>query len=339
MGVVSSSNEHRSSSHACRSFAGLPLDLVKEFLYHLQPADVLQRGWPDTLPTKRDLAACTLVSRTWRALAQPILFRDVFYSFMEDTSDAAHRQPGRTDGRWVGSASYSQWLPQKTFGMFLEFLRAAPDLAGCIRRLVLASAMRGIVPTAEAIEAGAVPFAYFVELVQLLPSLRDLGVRELKLKIPAQLRLSAPPLSALGELDIDNNTTRLSAATAAAILACFRTVDTLRMMCRLSLMDSPLNPYGSAPEPEDVDLVPASRTNVNYVLFGVANSQTYMDALQRSVHLEGVRSLDIMPTPRLWTHQGLIDACSPSLQELSVFVSMDDNPFEQTRTFVWFAAN
>ncbi|GJE84971.1 F-box protein [Phanerochaete sordida] len=311
------------------SFTNIPLDLVKEFLYHLQPVDVLQRGWPDTVLMKKDLAACTLVSRTWRALAQPYLFRDIFYSFMEDASDPAHRQVGRADGRWIGSTSYSQWLPQKTFSMLLDFLRQSPDLACYIRRLVLSSVVRGIVPTAAAIEAGAVAFADFTELLQLLPYLSDLGVREFKLSIPAQLQLPIPPVPSLAELDMDNNTTRLSPATAAAILACFSTVDTLRLMCRLSLMDSPLNSYGSPPEPEPVGLVPASRTQVNYVLFGAANSQTYMETLKRFVQFEGIRALDIMPTPRLWLHQDLIDACSPSLEELSVFVSMDDNPYEQ----------
>ncbi|EKM59831.1 uncharacterized protein PHACADRAFT_206043 [Phanerochaete carnosa HHB-10118-sp] len=311
----------------------VPLDVIREFFYHLISADGPQGPWPDTLRTKQDLAACTLVSRTWRLLAQPYLFRDIHYSYMNPTDDSAYGQIVETRGRWIASASYStrKWLPRKTFTMFCDFLKQSPNLAGHIRRLVLTPAYPSILPALAGANVAPVSIASFNALLQLLPQLRKLSLINFTLDAPAEFHFHPPSgVPSLVQLDMINDSPKLGIAILAGVLGCFSAIGKLRLMG----MDMPMGyspfRFDPPPESEPTGLVPAYPVRVQHFILGAAEPQVYMGVLTRFIHLEGVRSLRVMPCPNPWLYESLIGACGPSLEELTLFFAGDDLLFKAT---------
>ncbi|GJE84093.1 hypothetical protein PsYK624_001680 [Phanerochaete sordida] len=117
----------------------LPLELWGIVFSYLHSMD-----WEPTrelpLPDKDDLAACTLVSRMWSAVARPHLFRDITYSFRPVPEDVTPND----QGDYCDTLEKYECLDPardesrfKTFPMFFNFVSSSPVAQNSIRRLRL----------------------------------------------------------------------------------------------------------------------------------------------------------------------------------------------------------
>lgn len=170
----------------------IPADVVDEVFRLLRPPRGPALPAPKAARVKQALHACTLVSRSWRALAQPHLFDDVSYSFMNIRGDTGALQITGTEARWGWSSVHLQWLPLKTFSAFYDFLRECPALARCVHRLSTVALFPGHPYEPENGATEAIPLFSFIGLLQLLPSLQKLSLRELKLDVPRGHRFTRP---------------------------------------------------------------------------------------------------------------------------------------------------
>jgi hypothetical protein len=133
-----------------------------------------EESWNQPLYGKRDLHACSLVSRTWHAVAREHLFRDVVYSFQhiprnpEPENDAY----ARTSPNCWYSFTDKVSARYKTFPMFCAFVDKSPAVQRSIRHLRLEawpSSVHGAFEESDKINTGL-----FVRLLKTLPSLTTL---------------------------------------------------------------------------------------------------------------------------------------------------------------------
>lgn len=310
----------------------MPLDVINDFLRHLQ-SDRWYKTWPDSIPEKEDLHACTLVCRTWRPLAQRYLFHDICYSFVNSSDDSAYGQVAQTAGRWVASdIHYPRWVPRKTFNMFYDFLRQSPNFAAHVRRLAFMPRYPGFHSPSVEYEVG---LALFIDLMERLPQLRELVLNNFTLEIPAEFHFPSPPCGpSLSRLSILRRGLQLSAPGLAAVLGCFSGAKELRLI-GMDLLGWRLvgdDPHGAS------SLVPASLAKVHRLTLNAAEPQKYMGVLSRFIRLDTVRSITFMPQkPSLY--QSLIDATTSSLEELTVCFTAEESR-EPIREYlrIWLVA-
>ena len=158
-----------------RDFPAEIVDLVFESLHPYQWDKGLDVQYHEETHGKPHLRACSLVSRSWNAVARRHLFRNVVYSFKKHPSgdlspeDPEHWPP---HGRWSPEISV-RW---KTFAMFCKFLRTNPSVRNYIIKLKLdAYAARYLTPRNSLFDSNDfLSSQLFIELIQSLPRLHTL---------------------------------------------------------------------------------------------------------------------------------------------------------------------
>lgn len=209
---------------------GLPPELLHTVFSDLHPAESdWGTSWPKAEESRKDLSACTLVSRSWHAVAFEHLFRDVVFSFRTilNEQDKAIERDSAGGSRWVEASTRQRhfWkhLPSKTLETFLEFLERSPAIRSSIRRLQLA---RFPLPWSDYYgkeEWGEVDPALLAALVTSLPRLSSLHTSNISFAEPRRADHPIPVIS-LRNLHIDY---RIIRTTVYNLLSWFGKVDKL----------------------------------------------------------------------------------------------------------------
>lgn len=108
-----------------------PPEIFDSILNELHPLD-WESSWKMPMDGKGNLHACSLVSRSWRELAQRHLFRNTTYSFCASSERHAEHTGRKTLFMPMTSRSRTRTLP-----MLLHFLQQSPQFMRSIRALRL----------------------------------------------------------------------------------------------------------------------------------------------------------------------------------------------------------
>ncbi|KIP04359.1 hypothetical protein PHLGIDRAFT_15250 [Phlebiopsis gigantea 11061_1 CR5-6] len=277
---------------------------------------------------KPHLRACSLVSRSWNAVARRHLFRDIVYSFKR--VPPGHSNPENLDS----NHPYGKWSPAigvrwKTFWMFCEFLRTNSDVRRYIIRLKLdAYAARGRARSGGLYDAGDfVPSELFVELIQSLPRLHTLLLYNVVLvdRPPPTLSIR-PSLSRLcvsycAEVGDQINSYRTwshrnGPETGTSIVECFAKAEVLHLLdfyAEADTMDGTAGPPECTIEMESL------------ILEDLADTRRLAQYLVTNPKLESLRKLTLDAKPASQVAQ-LLSTVGPQLEELTYAVRFAPGP-------------
>jgi hypothetical protein len=154
--------------------AGLPPELLDDIFSRLHI-----EGWEHSTGKvacgKSALNACSLVSRSWNAVAWPHLFRDILYSFRpvpdDDVPDDNEEYPS-TNPLYANFGAGKEDARFKTFPMLFAFIQRTPLARNSIQRLRLEAWPRGASVTY--LDSDNVDAQLLVSLLVSLPRLQVL---------------------------------------------------------------------------------------------------------------------------------------------------------------------
>lgn len=219
--------------------AQLPPELLECVVEELHPP-IWDVPGPPRIRLKSALLACSRVSRFWRSLVLPHLFRDVSYSYTcEDhvaTLGWKYNAINSATGRWRvfpslhGEVRRTIQGPCKTLAMLVEFLQGSPGIASCIHSLSLRGYPTYYIGDRQRFtNATHIPLRRFMSLLATLLNLKALRTRNVLISPESFEHLQEQPLKPLKQLLVS-----FPAADTAgeqetiAIASCFSRIEQLQ---------------------------------------------------------------------------------------------------------------
>lgn len=255
-----------------------PVEIIEAIVDHVRPFQNM---------VKEDLLSCSLVSRTWQSIAQPHIFHEISYNFVESAGSRA-----RLEG-------------------FYSFLQKSPRISSYIHIFRLNQGIAYTIANRDTLDIGL-----FKAVLQLLPHLRELSMDGLLVTRETNYSLSsARPSLARVHIKyglffaVDRPSIRLD---IPAILACFQEVDTL------VLSYSDLN-FGLPTRLESTHPLSAYRPPLvrRLILSGTGNMANDLPAfLSRCIDTSDIRTLTIKTD--VSEHSKLFDFLGPTLERFCI---------------------
>lgn len=200
-----------------------------------EDSELLPCGAVTHLNPRRDLFACTLVSREWHHVARSYIFRDIMHTFIDDSDTSAHIVGGAPENNSLSTTSPDNDtapsssldstaldVKPQTFSVLHDFLVANPGISASICRLTLRAGLPDVVtfPLRES----TLPVSSMLDVMRLCPQLQDLRLIDVFF-VPSNLPGSIDLLPKLKSLCISTRTPRLESDQVAALLRYFSAID------------------------------------------------------------------------------------------------------------------
>ncbi|KIP02916.1 hypothetical protein PHLGIDRAFT_271568 [Phlebiopsis gigantea 11061_1 CR5-6] len=307
------------------------LDLVFAWLHPKE----WRRSWPQTMLAKdlrKDLATCSLVSKRWRAMARPHLFRDIVYTFRavpEERTTAVEGEPYLTEPRY------------RTLRMFHTFLQQNNFACTAIRRLQLralpATANDGTVmsmfykiPDFVYGPQDMVQVELFMDILALTYNISDLDLREIILALPRPTSLSGLSLQTLeiyfGTAQTHEDWKIQPDYATTKILSCFDLIDELGVNGLIIKGGAAMPPAADAP---DLSHLRVRSLHLGH-LMGAGQRGIIPQSLQEPLFAQSLRVLDFTTTDdeQLPVQQELLEFVQDHIQEL--ICTVDNGPNTDT---------
>ncbi len=278
-------------------------------LEYLAPSDELDQNsdgsairkyWITSRNNKCDLAACSLVSYTWRQLTLPYLFRDFVFHITSNTSDISDIscRSDTTLRRNIATVTDKRSFDIQLLPMLLSFLQSVPQLCVQIQQLSLVN---------HAFRVQGQDPNVFHAIISCLPRLRTLHL------FNVVFRFSFPTLAPSPILPVPLGIDKLilcynsPACDLTPVLSRFGRVKELQLAGVLHAN----NGRGGATDLKDLEIE-------NLVIQDFTNSISYLDLLLSTPTVHSLKSLRIDPvTPTAIHHvHDFLLQVSPSLMHL-----------------------
>ena len=300
-------------------------ELVSEVLEHLHSAD-WKHSFPMSCIAKETILSCSLVSRTWREVAQPHIFRDIVYSFCRPNGIGSLNdyEPQDTDprfpGRFYQHVNTGESKPHKNLPMFVEFLQQTPQAARCVRRLLLVAdawSWPETLPDEDCLDP-----TLLSTLTKLLPQLNELWLVDVVVRNSLSF-CAATHLPSLPLLTVAYSNYVAPTSSLVALLALFNKADTLNLKFRnlgCDTTSSTLQYVTPVPLETQTIWLSSSEDDVPKSLAAVLNY---------SLRLGRLRAINIMcSTPS--HYQLTLDHLGPSIECLRFTLRHPRNQYDGT---------
>ena len=295
------------------------LDLV---FAQLHPTE-WKRCWPQSMVAKdlnKGLAACSLVSKRWRVMARPHVFRDIAYSFRavpEEGTTAVEGEP------YMAEAQY------RTLRMFHAFLQQNSFARSAIKRLRLRAlpttandgAVISMLYKVEDFVYGSrdmIAIELFMDVLTLTTNLSELDLRNI---IPVVPRPAFSSGLSLQILNIAFGTSQTHADwkiqpdyATTKILSCFDSIGELEINGLIIKTGAAMPPAIDVP---DLSHLSVRALHLGY-LIGASQRALIPQSFQKSLFAHSLRVLDFTTTgqDQLPVQQQLLEFVKGHIEQL-----------------------
>lgn len=295
----------------------VPTEIVLYILRFVAATNQLGRHSVKPVDARRTMSSCALVSRTWRALAQPLQWRDLSLHFLSDGGDEVSddEDDDLCFREWI-RATKTTYTCTVTKADVVDFLKGHGHLAHHVRSLTLAPI--DIVDKYEVL--GSMRPQELLDIMREMPRLRDLHLSRIWLDLDPPPSIDrygrgydGPGFPALEQLsvDLDTDAACLSPRNMLAVLNVF--TDVKQVVLQRSLADAP-DSTDRWPIRCRTESLVVQDTALSVVLRSLSSSPAVVASRLQMLHLGRI-------TPSSWPDlQTIMVQASPTLKRLSLCV-------------------